>query len=392
VPLRLTDRIVRGLPTPETGNKITYDDLVKGFGCRVSAGGARSFILNYRRKVDGVERRLTIGSYPEWTVLRAREEAKGVKRAIDGGTDPVGEHREARAAATVADLCDRFLQSYVPHKLRSTTQRVYRQQIAVDIRPALGRLKVASVTLADVDAWHRRISARAPVHANRAFAVLSTMLATAIKWGLRADNPCRGVERNREIGRQRYLTGPELARVTNALAALRDQGAANAIRLLLLTGCRRGELLAARWGDVDIEAGIWVKPGATTKQGTTHRVPLSEAACRLLAKMKEDARSEWLFPAPHKVGHRTDITDAWAALRKAANIPGVRLHDLRHTYASVLASAGLSLPIIGALLGHTTPQTTHRYAHLLDDPLRRATEQAAAIITGKPAAKVVSLK
>ena len=123
-----------------------------------------------------------------------------------------------------------------------------------------------------------------------------------------------------------------------------------------------------------------------------HRVPLSEAACRLLAEMKEGARSEWLFPAPRKAGRRTDIDDAWAALRKAADIPGVRLHDCRHSFASVLASAGLSLPIIGALLGHASPATTARYAHLLDDPLRRATEQASAVITGKPSANVVSLK
>jgi integrase len=221
------------------------------------------------------------------------------------------------------------------------------------------------------------------------------MFSMAAKWGMRTDpNPCKGVERNQENKRERYLSGPELTRVTTALTELPDQGAANAIRLLLLSGARRGELLKARWDDVDLEAGVWSKPASTTKQEKRHRVPLSDAARRLLSEMQEqvDEDAEWLFPAPRKPGPRTDLDDAWAALRGLAKVPDLRLHDLRHSYASVLASQGLSLPIIGALLGHASPTTTARYAHLLDDPLRRATEMASAVITGKPSAKVVGLK
>jgi integrase len=315
----------------------------------------------------------------------ARDEAKRLKRAIDGGADPVGEHREQREAAIVADLCSRFLKEHLP-RVRPATQRDYQQQITVDIVPALGRMKVAGVTHADVDAFHRRISERAPTHANRVLACLSKMFSLAVRWGWRSDNPCKGVERNQEHKRHRYLPAEELERLTKALAKLRDQGAANAVRLLLLTGARRGELLASRWTDFDLEAGVWVKPGATTKQRTLHRVPLSAAACQLLTEMRRAADSEYLFPA-RRTPHRLDIDDAWNALRKAADIPDVRLHDLRHTYASVLASSGLSLPIIGSLLGHTTAQTTLRYAHLFDDPLRQATERASAIITGKPSAE-----
>jgi integrase len=390
---RLTDRTVKGLPLPRADKHIVYDDIVKGFGVRVTAAGSRSFVINYRRKADGLERRHTIGSHPEWTVAAAREEAKRLKREIDGGGDPVGSHREARAAATVADLCERFELDYVPRKSPST-QISYRQQIAADILPSLGRKKVASVSLGDVDAWHHRMSTRAPTHANRALALLSRMFTMAIRWGMRTDNPCKGVERNQESKRQRYLSGAEMGRVAAALAELRDQGAANAIRLLLLTGARRGELLAARWADIDTEAGVWIKPAATTKQKAEHRVPLSEAACRLLGEMRQNAgdEAEWIFPAPIKAGHRTDIWEAWETLRRAADIPDVRTHDLRHSFASVLASQGNSLPIIGALLGHTTAATTHRYAHLLDDPLRRATEAASAVITGKPGAKIVGLK
>lgn len=390
--MRLTDTSVKQLSAPPRGNRVTYDDAVKGFGARVTAAGAKAFVVRYRRRSDGRERLFTIGSFPDWSVGAARDEAKRLKRAIDGGADPLGEVEIDRVAPTVADLCERFEQDYIPRK-RPATQRDYRQQIAADILPALSRMKVASVSHADVDAFHRRISARAPTHANRVLAALSKMFSLSIRWGWRTDNPCRGVERNQEHKRHRYLSGVELAQLTTALAELRDQQAANAVRLLLLTGARRGELLAARWSDIDLDAGIWTKPGATTKQRTAHRVPLSEAACRLLAEMKKQAGAdaEWLFPA-RRTPHRLDIDDAWNALRKTADLPDVRVHDLRHTYASVLASSGLSLPIIGALLGHTTAQTTLRYAHLLDDPLRAATERAAAIIGGKTPAEVVPIR
>jgi integrase len=390
--MRLTDTAIKQLPAPAHGNKVTWDDAVKGFGVRTTAAGARAFVLDYRRKLDGRQRRITIGSFPDWSVVAAREEAKRLKREIDGGADPIGEQEESRAAPTVADLCARFLEDYVPRK-RPATQRDYRQQVAADILPALGEMKVAAVTFADVDSLHRRISKRAPTHANRVAALLSRMFTMAIRWGMRADNPVKGIERNAEGKRQRYASPAELARLSKALASLRDQGAANAVRLLLLTGARRGEVLSSKYSDFNLDAGVWTKPASATKQKKTHTVPLSDAARQLLGEMQAQADdgAVYLFPARF-TPHRLDIDDAWAALRKAANIPDVRLHDLRHTYASVLASAGLSLPVIGALLGHATPVTTHRYAHLFDDPLRQATERAAAIITGKPSAKLVALK
>jgi integrase len=335
--------------------------------------------------------RFTIGSFPDWTTGAAREEAKRLKRGIDGGADPVGDLLENRAAPTVADLCARFEVEYLPRK-RVSTQRDYRQQISVDIVPAIGRLRVAAVTFADIDALHRKISARAPTHANRVLALLSRLFSLSIRWHMRPDNPVRGVERNPEHKRHRYLTAGELARLATVLDGLRDQGAANAVRLLLLTGARRGELLAARWADIDLAAGVWTKPAATAKQAALHRVPLSTAACTLLAGMKEHATSEWLFSTPrHNGRHRLDIDDAWEVLRKAANIPDVRTHDLRHIYASVLASSGLSLPAIGQLLGHSTPVTTARCSHLFDDPLRAATERASAILTGAAPAEIIPL-
>lgn len=377
--MRLIDKIVRQLPAPATGNRVTYDTAVKGFGCRVTAAGGRAFILNYRRKADGRERRYTIGSFPDWSTAPAREEAKRLKREVDGGGDPVGAQQESRGAATVADLADRFLREYVPRK-RPSTQRDYRQQIAVDILPAIGAMKVAAVSFADIDDLHRKISKRAPVHANRVVALASRMFGMATRWGWRADNPVRGIERNTEHRRSRYLTGDELARLASALANLRDVAAANAVRLLLLTGARRGELLAARWGDFDLVAGVWTKPGSTTKQKSLHRVPLSDVAVRLLIEMRRQVGdADWLFPSG-RGGHRTNVDDAWNALRKAADIPDVRLHDLRHSFASISVSAGASLPLIGSLLGHSTPTTTARYAHLFDDPARRAANRVAEAI------------
>jgi integrase len=380
---KLTDSIVKALPTPASGARITYDSEVKGFGIRITARGARAFVLNYRTQL-GRERRYTIGSFPDWKTGAARAEAAELKKVIDRGGDPLGEIKAGRQAPTVADLCDRFEAEYLPRK-RPSTQKSYRQQIAAEIRPALGRLKVAEVTFADVDTIHRTISKRAPWRGNRVVALLSRMFSLAIRWQWRTDNPCKGIERNQEHRRRRYLSADELARLIAALEEYKDRQSADIIRLLLLTGARRGEVLQAKWADLDLAAGTWNKPGSTTKQRTDHLVPLSDAALGLLQGIRHrvPVSVAWVFPTPDGM-HRRDVKDAWVMICRAANINGARVHDLRHTYASVLASAGLSLPIIGRLLGHTTPTTTARYAHLFDDPLRAATERASAIITSKP--------
>lgn len=389
---KLTDTIVKNLPTPALGNKVHYDSEVKGFGCRVTKGGARSFILNYRTRT-GRERRFTIGQYPDWKVQPARTEAGELKKAIDRGEDPLAEIQAHREAPSVGVLCDRFEAEYLPKK-RPSTQRDYRAAIKNDIRPEMKHLKVAEVTFSDVDDLHRKITRRgATYHANRVLALLSKMFNQSIRWGWRTDNPARGIERNQEQKRNRYLSADELARLTVALAEHEDQQAANIIRLLLLTGARRGEVQAARWDQFDLKMGIWIKPGATTKQKTEHRVPLSAPARQLLCELweKSTVDAEYVFPGRSR-GHRVEIKGDWATLCKTASISGARIHDLRHTYASMLASAGLSLPIIGALLGHTQPATTARYAHLLDDPLKQATERVGAILSGRPAAEIVALK
>jgi integrase len=273
------------------------------------------------------------------------------------------------------------------------------------VLPRLGRLKVAAVTPADIDALHAEVGKTRPVRANRVVEVVRKAFNLAIRWGWRADNPASGVHRNREERRARYLAPTEILRLSEALAAHPERTSANAIRLLLLTGARRGEVLSARWDMLDLEAGVWVKPSAHTKQRKEHRVPLSAPAVQLLREMQARASSCYVF-ASADGRPLTDVKRTWLSVCRAAGLAELveqrtgdsrparsrrnragshwrataRLHDLRHTYASILASEGLSLPIIGALLGHTQPQTTARYAHLLDDPLRAATERVGLVL------------
>jgi integrase len=378
---RLTDAAVRRLAFPPRGNRITYDADVKGFGIRVTAAGARAFVLTYRTHA-GRQRRYTIGSFPDWQTTAAREEARRLKRAIDGGGDPLADLTAARGAPTVADLIARFETEHLPRR-REQTAAHYRRLVGSYIAPALRHLKVADVRFEDADRLHHKITKDGkPYAANRCMAVGSKMFALAIRWGWRKDNPFRGIERNVEHKRKRYLTGDELKRLNHALAEYPDQQAADIFRLLMLTGARVGEMLAARWDDINLTAGQWTKPGSTTKQKTDHTAPLSEPARQLLAALRRQSNSQWVFPAKSGDGHRTEVKHAWPIIRAAANLTGLRIHDLRHSFASQLASSGASLPLIGALLGHSNPVTTARYAHLFDDPQREAVERIGKLITG----------
>lgn len=390
---RLTEGTVKALQAPERGTRICYDSEVKGFGCRVTAAGAKAFVLNYRNS-SGRERRFTIGRHPDWPVATARAEAKRLKLELRAnGSDPLAQMQDDRTAPTMADLAERYLEEHASKKRPSTqvdAERIFRTFVL----PAFAHKKVAEITYADCEGLHRKITKRGTKHrANRVIALLSKAFNLSIRWKWRIDNPCRGIERNPEGKRVRYLKSDELVRLTAALAEYEDQEIANIVRLLLLTGARRGEVLGAKWADFDLEEGVWTKPGATTKQQTEHIVPLSAPAMKLLTTIRAGAGDdvEFVFPGG-KDGHRGDLKKPWPKICKAARLTGVRVHDLRHTYASLLASAGFSLPMIGALLGHTQPQTTARYAHLFDDPLRQATDRVGAIIAGGKPAKVVRMR
>ena len=315
--IKLTDRAVRALIAPQQGNRITYDEEVRGFGLRVTAGGAKSFVLNYR--LGGHELRITIGAYPDWSVAAAREHARTLKRRINLGDDPMQERHDDRVAPTMAELCDRFEQEYLP-KRRPATQRDYRGILNTYVRPKLGRIKVADLVHSDIDTLHREVSKRAPYRANRTVAVISRMMNLAMTWGWRLENPTRGIERAPEHKRNRFLSPLEVARLAQALASHPERTSANAILLLVLTGARKSEVLGARWGQFDLEHGVWTKPSAHTKQNKEHRVPLSAPASRLLIEMKRQVdltKTDFVFPG--KDGRPlTEIKRIWCSICKSA--------------------------------------------------------------------------
>lgn len=389
----LTDKLVRNLEPPGHGQRIVHDRDVKGFGVRITAGGTRAFVITYWNR--GRPRRFTIGNYPAWTMTAARSEAKALRCRIDRGEDIMAA---SRGAPTVRDLAEKYRMEYLPRKRPHSQRRDWRM-LESDVLPAIGRLKVAEITFSHIYAIHRTVTKRAPIRANRVLAMLSKMFALAIRpYEMCSGNPCIGIQRNPESPRHRFLSAAELARLGTALAAEPNQTAAAVIRFLSLTGARLGEVLAATWSQIDFDAGAWTKPAAATKQGRMHRVVLSAPALELLACMYTEASRPdgFVFAGaggrPLSPPHR-----CWRRVVQAAGIEDVRLHDLRHTYASIAVSGGASLALIGGLLGHTQAQTTMRYSHLLDEPQRAVTDRVGAYISAvtaghePPSAEVVNL-
>jgi integrase len=244
------------------------------------------------------------------------------------------------------------------------------------IMPRLGSRKVEAVQSRDILALHVSMK-DTPYQANRVLALLSKMFSLAVSWGWRSDNPVKGIERYHEERRERWLRDEELSRLLSALSAHPNQRAANAVRFQLLTGARIGEVLCARWSDIDFERGVWVKPSHHTKQKRTEHLPLSAPALALLADMRKrvDVGQLYLFPGRTPDKPLQGIKRFWRGIIEQVGLEHYRLHDNRHTHASHLVSSGLSLEIVGRLLGHTNPLTTKRYAHLADDPLRAAAER-----------------
>jgi integrase len=395
-PEGLSAAFVRDVKAPAKG-AVTYwdnDPKVSGFGLRAYAGGAKSFFLNYR--IDGRERRYTIGQYPRWSVSAARERAKELRTLVDRGHDPAGAKRERREAPTIQDLIERYIADHLPTKAerRHNDDKTILGQIAEH----LGKhTKVVDVHGGDVAEMHRKISESIgrkglrKVHANRVLAVCSKLFSLSLvplpgentPWrNAVLGNPCKGIKRNHEEGRERFFGQGELAAITDALAQYPGV-AADCVRLIMLTGCRPSEAMAAEWSEFDKEPGYWIKPSAHTKQRKTHKLPLSPPAIELIAQLrKKREKGRWVFPGDKPGEHLATMWHVWHFVRDKTGLGmDARLYDLRHTFASVGAGGGLSLPIIGRLLGHTQQRTTQRYAHLADDPVREAAEKIAKVIT-----------
>jgi integrase len=368
--------------------KIYYDDKLVGFGVRVTAAGYRSFVLRYRTKT-GIQRTDTIGAVDTWTVVAARARAIEIKRSVDSGQDPQAERQADRDAPDMRALAERFESDHMP-KLRPSTAKEYKDQIAKEILPKIGALKVAAVSYSDIDRLHRKMSEYAPYRANRVVALLSKMFSLSILWKMRAGNPCKGIQRNTEEERERYLTKAELVALVDAVASYPNQQVSNIIKLLLLTGARNSEVFKAKWSQFgDLDAGTWTKKAAFTKQEKLHHVHLNEPAIALLKLVREGATSDYVFPNPETGLPYTTIKKPWATICKAAGISNLRLYDCRHNFASVAINADVALPVISKLLGHTQPKTTLRYAHLYEGTIRSATAKVGRVI--EDAGKVVRL-
>jgi integrase len=373
---KLTKSLVERF-SPADADYVVWDAELPGFGVRVKPSGVKSYVIQYRNRKTGTSRRKTIGQHgPLLTFHRARERARIILADALKGNDPIADDRAIRSAPTMKELAADYLEYHALPKKRARSVANDRCMIDGIILPRLGSKKVNAVQSRDIHALHVAMK-DTPYQANRTLALTSKMFSLAIKWGWRSDNPVKGIERFHEERRERWLSDDELARLLSALSEHPNQRAANAVRFQLLTGGRIGEVLSACWSDVDLTRGVWIKPSHHTKQKRTQHLPLSAPALALLAEMRERAGAgeQYLFPGNAPDKPLQGIKKFWRNVTEQAGLEDYRLHDNRHTHASHLVSSGLSLEIVGRLLGHTNPLTTKRYAHLADDPLRAAAER-----------------
>lgn len=398
-----------------------WDSELKGFGVRIRPSGARSYVVVYRRAGHGrgaPVKRVTIDAVGKITPDEARKAAKRILGSIAHGADPAGERASDRRAATLGDLAAAFLAEHVEAKRKPATAAKYRYVVEAFIIPALGKLKPADVTRAAVARLHHD-NAERPTIANYIVAVLSAIYTFGAARGLIPEgaNPTRHVERFEEEKRERFLSTGELARLGEALAEAEttgipwkssapkskhgtkpenklsrfDPAAVAAVRLLILTGCRLREILHLKWTEVDFERGLLFLGDSKTGAKT---IVLNAPALAVLQSLPD--RGPYCIPGDKPDAPRADLKRLWTAVTARAGLDGVRIHDLRHTFASFGAGGGLGLPIVGKLLGHSQASTTARYAHLDVDPLRRAADAIGATIAaamdGKPGREIVTMK
>ncbi|MEH6526538.1 MAG: tyrosine-type recombinase/integrase [Sneathiella sp.] len=370
---KLIKRFVDSAPLPQPGEKdiMLWDEEIKGFGIRIKPTGVKSYLVQYRN--DGRSRRLTLGKHGTITAEEARQLAKEHLGDVAKGNDPAEEKLQKRKAPTFAQLAEDYMERHAKPNKRPASIKTDQATIDKILLPKLANRKVREIRQRDIEQVILRLQ-KTPYRANRVRALLSKLFSLAESWGWCDKNPVRGVQKFPEHKRDRWLSEDELKRLALVLEHHPNKRAVTIVRLLILTGARRGELMKAKWEDFDLQRGVWSKPAHTTKQKRTEHVPLSEDALIILKDWLNDAPSKmsYIFPGDTSDQPITDIKHFWEGVREAADLADVRIHDLRHTFASHLVSSGVSLPIVGRLLGHTQPQTTQRYAHLADDPLREA--------------------
>jgi integrase len=408
---KITKRAVDALTAARGVETVLWDTGVKGFGVRARPAGGRSYILHYRVGTGrgAALRKLTIGKHGSpWTPEMARIEAKRLLAEVAAGRDPASARQDERNALTFGELIDLYLAEGAGHKKLSTI-KVDRGRIEHHLRPLLGKLRADQIGRADIERMRNAVAAgktadkvvssdrRRPGSiatggkgvAAQCVALVSSIYAFAIGRGLCSENPARGVKKTPVRKVERFLSEAEIARLADALD-IEAQQSANpyppvAIKLLLLTGCRKGEIVNLRWEHIDFEHECLRLPDSKTGAKVVYLNAPARALLQELPRMADNPR---VIPGVRADSAGPVIDKVWARVRKAAGLADVRLHDLRHSFASVGAAGGLSLPVIGALLGHKHATTTARYAHLSADPLRAANDAVGARIAAAMNRKV----
>ena len=350
---------------------VVWDDELRGFGLRLHPTGRKVYIVKCR--IKGQQRFITIGPHGPITADQARARAYEILSEAKNGRDPAKELDQARKAPTVKGLGERFLREHVAVRCKPSTQAEYKRSVELFINPKIGARKVTDIERRDIAELHQSLS-HIPYQANRTLGVLSKMFNLAEVWGLRPDgsNPCLHVKKYTEQKRERFLSPEEFAKLGQVLREVERDGsetpsAIAAIRLLMLTGCRLGEIMTLQWDFVNTKARELRLPESKTGAKVVH---FGQTAADLLDGIERLEGNPYVITG--KVdGHRlTDLQYPWRRIRKKAGLTDVRIHDLRHSYAS--GALGEGLPKIGKLLGHSQVQTTARYAHLANDPVKSA--------------------
>ena len=379
---KLTKSVVDGLK-PEHNTYIVRDAEVPGYSVRVYPSGRRAFFYRYR--VGGGRgaqiREPRIGNYGELTPDQAKKIAKDWAARARQGRDPMAERQAERNAPTMSELFDRYLSEHASRHKKPSSLRNDVRMIEKRLRPKFGKARVKSITRQKIRAFHLSLEDK-PYEANRTLALLSKVFSFAaddLEWIRRGDHPVKGIKRFEEKKRKRYLSQAELARLGEALAKAEagelhrsvSKYAVAMLRLLVITGARHSEILQLKWEEVNFERGCIELQDSKTGEKEIYLPP---AALQVLSELPRKTGNAHVIVGKKQGTHLVNIKDSWNAIRKEAGLDDVRLHDLRHSFASVGARAGMSLPVIGALLGHRETATTARYAHLSDDPLRSAAE------------------
>lgn len=356
------------------------DTELKGFGVRRQNASISYFV---HTRIDGRLKRLTIGRHGSpWTPETARKEAAKLLVGIRSGQNPARERDERRqVSATFEVVAEEFIRVHGA-KLKPRTREEYARLIRIQLGGAFKGKSISEIKLPDIARAHASWS-DTPRAANHAVSVLSKLLSWAEQHGYRApgENPCRKIERYGETSRERYLTEDELVRLGTTLtqAGLAGENAwvVGVIRMLILTGARLSEMLTLRWSYLDVSRGALRLPDSKTGAKTIY---LNQQALDVLVRLPRIDGSPWVFPGHIDGRHLVNIQKPWRALRSQAGLDDVRLHDLRHSFASIAVEVGGTLPVIGHLLGHTQAQTTSRYAHVAPNPAQRVVDAAGARI------------